>query len=72
MEILESWYDIERGSNMSAHALLYLGKRLRAELHKFDNTEARMLDCIYHRILNYLKLHFCKKRQDFCICYATL
>ena len=60
-------HGIYRGSNMSAHVLLNLlnelGKRdkmrvvpsilslFRNEFNKFNNTRARMLDCIYHMTL---------------------
>ena len=61
---------IYRGSYMSAHVLLYLlnelGKRdkmrglpsilslFRNEFNKFNNTRARMLDCIYQTTLRLL------------------
>ena len=77
-----------RGSYMSAHALLNLlnelGKRdkmrglpsilslFRNAFNKFNNTRARMLDSIYH-MTNTLKSHFWrKKRYNFVIMYATL
>ena len=59
---------------MSAHVLLNLLNELRErdkmrglpnilslfrnELNKFNNTDARMLDSIYHMNLKYLKMHF--------------
>ena len=64
---------IYRGSYLSAHVLLNLlnelGKRdkmrglpsilslFRNEFNKFNNTRARMLDCIYH-VINTLKSYF--------------
>ena len=69
-------YRLDRGSYMSAHVLLKLLNELwkrdkmrgllsilslfHNEFNKFNNTRARMLDCIYH-MSNTLKSHFwCK------------
>ena len=67
---------------MSAHVLLNLLNELgksdkmrglpsivslfRNGFYKFNNTGARMLDCIYHMTLNYLKSHFwCENVKNF-------
>ena len=68
---------------MSAHVLLDLLNKLRKrdkmwglpsilslfrnELNKFNNTEAQMLDSIYHMTLKYVKKHiFVVKTSRFC------
>ena len=56
-----------RGSNMSAHVLLNLSnemrKRNKCKFDKFNNTGAQMLDSIYHRTFELLKITFfaCKR-----------
>ena len=74
---------------MSAHVLLNLLNKLRKrdkiwglwsilslfcnEFNKFNNTEALMLDSIYHMTLKSLKNHiFGMKMSDFAILYARL
>ena len=87
-----SEFTVDRGSYMSAHVFLNLvnkfGKRdkmrglpnilsqFRNEFNKFNNTGARMLDCIYHMTLNNFEIaFFCAKSKAYichtCI-YATL
>ena len=52
---------------MNAHVLLNLlnelGKsdKMRGLFKKFNNTQARILDSIYHDIKITLKFHFCRK-----------
>ena len=54
-------------SYMSANVLLNLLKKLRNEFDKLNNTEARMLDSIYHMTLILLKNHiFGVKTSKFC------
>ena len=80
---------IYRGSYMSAHVLLNLLNELgkidkmrglpsilslfRNEFDKFNNTRARMLDSIYHILLNILKnCIFGVKTSRFPLIFATL
>ena len=74
---------VYRGSHMSAHVLLNLLNEsrkidkmqglssilslFRNEFYKFNTTEARMLDSIYHMTLKLLKNHiFGLKMSRFC------
>ena len=45
----------------------------RNEFDKFNNTGARMLDSIYHMILEYFEISFLPyKRYNFVIMHATM